>query len=199
MNHIIKISHIIIMSLNLLTVPNVYDLYCGSITQENPDDGNTPSMTVTVLPAQNLIASPAISISTMAIRGLSSTPPLGPQIIMNSLSDGTSTLVTMIIPQFSLITWTGSATINFITLATLPAQFLPAYLTEWTIPFQYSNAGTYYVGPALLSLTVGGLLSVTGNLIPGSPPTPLPFGPQSNGPVGPVGDIYVQYAPSITP
>lgn len=191
------------MSLNLLTVPNVYDLYCGSITQSEPDDGNTPSMTVTVLPAQNLVASPAISISTMAIRGHGSTPPVGPQIIMNSLSDGTSTVVTLIIPQFSIISWTGSATVNSLILtSSLPAQFLPAYLTEWVIPFQYSNStpsGAYYSGPALLSLSTGGQLAITGNFLPGGPPVVQAFGPQSNGPIGLVGDVYVTYAPIITP
>jgi hypothetical protein len=38
------------MSLNLLTVPNDYNLFCNSITQADGDKGNTPTMRTMVLP-----------------------------------------------------------------------------------------------------------------------------------------------------
>lgn len=186
------------MSLNLITVPNEYNLFCSSITQENPDEGNSLSLSVTVLPAQPLVASPAIALSSMAIRGVASTPPNGPPITMNLMSDNFNNLVTMVIPQFSLIAWTGSATVFVLSLRTsLPAQFLPIYNTEWVIPFHYSSnpvvgQTTYLTGPAILQLDTVGNITIVGNFVAGTAAT-QPFGPQANGPVGPTADIYVQY------
>jgi hypothetical protein len=190
------------MSLNLLTVPNNYNIFCNSITQGNSDGANIPTMNVTILDAQAIVASPAIGLTSMAIRGNVTVPPFGPQIIMTSLSDDFNNLITMTIPQFSLISWTGSATVLILQLtSSLPAQFLPVFPVEWTIPFNYSNTtgvGPYLTGPAILSLSATGVLTITGNFASGAAVTQA-FGPQTTGPIGPVADIYVQYGALVLP
>lgn len=180
------------MSLNLLTVPNVYELFCGSITQISGPTGatgTTPSFTPTIVAAQNLVASPSITATQISIRGVTGPIPVGPPITLNVLQSGVTNVVTMVIPQFT-ITFTGATGLTNVQLTvanTWPVDLLPLYNTTWIVPFQTS---TLIYAESYITLSQTGILTW-------KPSADLsPFGPS---PLGFAGDVYLSYTAASIP
>jgi len=182
------------MALNNLLVPNVYDLFCNSITEANPEQGNTAVMTTIINPAQALVVQPAITLTGMTIRGVSVpvSPSLAPPITFITTTSGDTRMVTMLIPAFQITAQTGPSTIQFIQVcSSLPASLLPLYNTEWAITFQYTGAPIF--------IEYGTLALNTDGSIVFSAPQTTPITPIGPAPYGLVGDIYVTYAAAVTP
>lgn len=109
------------MSVNLLTVPNNFDLYCNSLTI-NGQIGDVPTLirhrvlNPTIGLAQG--QSDTLAIASYTVRGVAGTLPaklpfIDFNVLQNNDTSGdiASTIITVTIPEFKILSTTGSGTL----------------------------------------------------------------------------------------
>jgi len=149
------------MSLNNLLVPNVYDLYCGSLTTSN-DHGSvmTGSQVIaTNVPIQIAGNGTSQSIATYAIRGVtqSAFPPVIPSIQYDILENENQTIINVKIPRLTILAASGIGNnptiIQFVNIA----EAIPANATSQVI---YVNLTATTYSPGLITATNDGIIEL---------------------------------------
>jgi hypothetical protein len=126
------------MSVNLLTVPNTYDLFCGSLTITNEASGLSEQVVVgrkiidTNVPILLAGNSTSRVITGYAIRGaISSTfPAVFPSIEYEVLENDNVSVVNVKIPRLTILTASGGGNRPSIIQFRIPRELSPSFSTS---------------------------------------------------------------------
>jgi hypothetical protein len=149
------------MSINLLTVPNTYDLFCGTLTITNEASGLSEQAVVArkVIDTNVPILLGGIGvnqvISGYAIQGVtqSTFPAVFPSLEYEVLENDFISVVNVKIPKLTVLATTGGVTRPTFIQFRIPNELKP--------PFPTSVAFTFRQGPPFFDFTEPGLIIVT--------------------------------------
>lgn len=157
------------MSLNLLTVPNVYDLFCGSLTIDGPTGPASPVLEGlrTIIPNSPITIQGGPTVATYSIRGAGgSLPAVLPfvqfDVVTNDALSNPMTLVTVHIPQFNVLSMTGSGTPGYVQVTTLPAGLNPVYPITFVVSIT-NGSSTNVAGAVTIGNGIIAVQPITGN------------------------------------
>jgi len=147
------------MSLNSLLVPNVYDLFCNSITTADSSD-NITATRLNSDPVALSLQGGGQTIATYSVRGVNGVlPAFLPSIrydIIKSTTPGQYATCTVTIPQFFVLTTSGSGAPQGLILSIANSSLNPLHNISFPVVIEITT-GTFVIGKITLN-TIGVIL-----------------------------------------